>query len=894
MTMQITRLRIEQLRQFREPYELNDFEPGLNIFCGPNEAGKSTLVRAIRAVFFERHRSTSVDDLRPWGDSGAAPTIALDFKLASQTCQLGKSFLARKRCSLRIDSRTLEGPEAEDHLAELFGFAFAGKGASKSEHWGIPGLLWVEQGTGQEFREAAGNARNHLHDALHGQVKHSAAGALTASGGDELLDQLRAQRNELLTQAGKPRMAYAEVIEQVQSFTARQAELDGQIASYRQQVDQLSILRSQQLADDAAKPWAALRADLAAALQRQQTLQQSQKQLEDDRARHAALEQQRKLRLDQAAAFARQIEDATRREQVLATAAEQLAATQAAQIVARGALDLAQSRAVACRDAVSLARQEHTRATLMEQVVGLTSTSVQTGLALTRAETEQQRLMALQQTAAATVITTKDVAALRALDKTLRTVEARREAVATRLSFVLQSGQCVDLRSAAGIDRIEGVADRLLTTAVCLLIPGIGELTISPGGQDLGDLDRQLAAAQVDLQTALQGAGLSDLADAESRLTRHTEQLAQIKLAEQALSLTAPKGLDVLRQVALAASAAIGAAQQALEKLPPAPAPATSVLPLPQAEAEQEAANAVEQSAQLGLSLAQQQFSVAQAGQQAAERELAATRAVLADPQRQQHQTEAAEQLLATTAERDALASRIEQTRDALGLARPDIVAQDVVRLTQSIASSERAHQQRREQILVLENTLQQAGAQGLEEERASVAGHRVRAGRRCTELQRRAAALDLLCSKLDAKRQATLARLQAPLQHHLQRYLQLIFPTATLQIDEQLAPGTLTRQGAAGAIESGDVSALSFGAREQLGLITRFAYADLLRDAGRPTLLILDDALVHSDATRLVQMKRALFDAAQRHQVLVFTCHPEHWRDMGVLPRPISGVPAA
>lgn len=29
--------------------------------------------------------------------------------------------------------------------------------------------------------------------------------------------------------------------------------------------------------------------------------------------------------------------------------------------------------------------------------------------------------------------------------------------------------------------------------------------------------------------------------------------------------------------------------------------------------------------------------------------------------------------------------------------------------------------------------------------------------------------------------------------------------------------------------------------------------------------------------------MKRALFDAAQRHQVLLFTCHPAHWRDMGV-----------
>jgi len=31
--------------------------------------------------------------------------------------------------------------------------------------------------------------------------------------------------------------------------------------------------------------------------------------------------------------------------------------------------------------------------------------------------------------------------------------------------------------------------------------------------------------------------------------------------------------------------------------------------------------------------------------------------------------------------------------------------------------------------------------------------------------------------------------------------------------------------------------------------------------------------AEVHSDGERLAQMKRVLFDAAQRHQVLLFTC---------------------
>ena len=96
-----------------------------------------------------------------------------------------------------------------------------------------------------------------------------------------------------------------------------------------------------------------------------------------------------------------------------------------------------------------------------------------------------------------------------------------------------------------------------------------------------------------------------------------------------------------------------------------------------------------------------------------------------------------------------------------------------------------------------------------------------------------------------------------------------------------------LSRSGPRGA-ETGDFDTLSFGAREQMGVISRLAYADLLQEAGRPTLIILDDALVHSDEARLSQMKRVLLDAAQRHQLLLFTCHPAQWRDMGVAVREI------
>src|SRR6478609_4814077 len=100
--MKLTRLRLSELRQFRAPFELADIQPGLNIFTGANETGKSTLVRSIRAAFFERHRSTSVDDLRPYGDASAAPTVELDFKVADTPYRLSKRFLQRKSCDLAL------------------------------------------------------------------------------------------------------------------------------------------------------------------------------------------------------------------------------------------------------------------------------------------------------------------------------------------------------------------------------------------------------------------------------------------------------------------------------------------------------------------------------------------------------------------------------------------------------------------------------------------------------------------------------------------------------------------------------------------------------------------------------------------------------------------------
>ena len=237
--MKLSRLRIAELRRFRAPFELADIQPGLNIFTGPNEAGKSTLVRAIRAAFFERHRSTSVDDLRPYGDSAATPVVELDFDIAGTPYRLIKSFLHKKRCELLVGTRRLEGVEAEDALAERLGFQFALKGASREEHWGIPGLLWIEQGAAHAVRDAVINAADHLRKALDASL-----GEVSATGGDDVVNQIRKWRDELLMANGKPRVGpLLKAIDDAMACAARVAELQQGVASYRGQVDQLKLLR---------------------------------------------------------------------------------------------------------------------------------------------------------------------------------------------------------------------------------------------------------------------------------------------------------------------------------------------------------------------------------------------------------------------------------------------------------------------------------------------------------------------------------------------------------------------------------------------------------------------------------------------------------------------------
>ena len=901
--MKIQRLRVAELRQFRAPFELADILPGLNIFTGANETGKSTLVRAIRAAYFERHRSTSVDDLRPYGDSVAAPQIELDFEIAGTAYRLTKSFLHKKRCELVAISPNaiglnLEGVAAEDFMAERLGFEFALKGASKEAHWGIPGLLWIEQGAAQTLRGSVDNATTHLRRALDESL-----GEVAASGGDEVVTQVRKQRDELLTAAGKPRAAYLQARDDESALDRKVADLQEAVVAHRSHVDELKQLRDAHAVDLKIQPWAALRAQQAAATLSLQAVEALSGERERERENLRRATGLRDLLLQRLSAAAAQQQSLLTRQAAFAAAAagHEQAATLEAQCVQAESTTAARQRAA--REALALARQEDSRKSLTRQLADAQARAAELATVLERAAAEHERTTLLRRDAALQLLDAADLTTLRQQHGQLHELDIRQAAVATRLSFSLDSGAMVRLQG----DAVSGQGERLLIAPTTIAIDGVGSFQIAPGGTDLAELARQQAQLQDAYRALLQRLGLESLVGAEARERAQAQCLADAQSAEKACKVLAPKGLEALRTELTAAQARHAEAAVALGRLPAATTVTTAttvdaagvagfaalavvlVPTLDAAEREDDACREAAECATARLQLARQGLAAASTRRDDANREHELLQATLDDPALHAELAAKRIELIEASARESTVMTAVDAIDSRIAAARPDILKQDVERLRRSAEEAERRHRDRDLAIVKIETRLGEAGAHGLEEDLARRQSELTQATRRHGELQQRAAALDYLLVRLELRRRALTRRLQAPLQKHLDRYLQLLFPSARLEVDESLVPGALTRPGTRGP-QTGDFETLSFGAREQMGVISRLAYADLLKEAGRPTLIILDDALVHSDAQRLGQMKRVLFDAAQRHQVLLFTCHPGNWMDMGVALRALEG----
>ena len=145
------------------------------------------------------------------------------------------------------------------------------------------------------------------------------------------------------------------------------------------------------------------------------------------------------------------------------------------------------------------------------------------------------------------------------------------------------------------------------------------------------------------------------------------------------------------------------------------------------------------------------------------------------------------------------------------------------------------------------------------------------------TRYRREVEVLDLLLSTLHEAERDAKRTFMSPVMKRVHPYLRTLFPTAELTMDENLNIVDIKRQGS-----EEDFQLLSIGTQEQIAVLIRLAFAQMLVEQGLPATVILDDALVYSDDVRMDKMFDILNVASNKIQVIILTCREKLFEGLG------------
>jgi uncharacterized protein YhaN len=174
----------------------------------------------------------------------------------------------------------------------------------------------------------------------------------------------------------------------------------------------------------------------------------------------------------------------------------------------------------------------------------------------------------------------------------------------------------------------------------------------------------------------------------------------------------------------------------------------------------------------------------------------------------------------------------------------------------------------------------------GVEEMLLTAEAERDRLTSVAAEMQQEAEVLQLLLDTLDTAEGEAKTRYLAPVVSRVEPYLKMLLPGSNIVLDENLQIAALQRSG-----QREDFEVLSGGTKEQLAVLTRLAFAELLLGQGRPATVILDDALAFSDDDRIESMFDVLMRAGENVQIIVLTCRKRLFTRLGASPLEIRAT---
>ncbi len=867
--MKLLSIELANFRKFRTPITVSGFSEALNIVVEPNETGKSTLLEALRAAFFIRHSAKSelVRSFCPFGDD-VAPKVTVTFDIGGTQWRIEKQFLKAPYAALTGPDGRTESDAAEERLQTLLGFEKSNNRGSDPDVRGALGLLWVEQASALSVEAPNRLVRDNIRSALEAEVGMVLGGRrfeLVTARIEEAYSNYRTGKSGKAT--GK--LAAAEMA--LETAVAQRSAATASLRAYEQALSNLEEARTAKrlVERDLADPEVAARLhQLSEDLKIAET---AQLRLSNATARHgeteAALrsaEQWLQRYAAASSATVRCAEAVVAADKIMIEQHEANAATLNVVTEKRQSLGQARARKIEAEAALDraravLARRERSRA-----------------LQRARAQlVEVQRIEALvieREQAAQLAIGKDALAELAKLDR--KAVEAR---------ILFESGAVgVDIELLGDVAlQVDGdgasAGRRDLVRPTEIVLQNVARIIVTPPSAGGLSAEANLHSAEEALTAALDALHVPSYSAARGRAERAAaaaQEIATLRKQVEALCpgepvLTLAPGSNALKAL-LGDLTEVSDDVSGEEGIDVATLDAT----LQTAREEESVALAHLESAQLAAHEQEKKLVQLQAERAGAAREADAAR----------------QGLLALQAEsdRDAIdkfraeaSEELARRADALEKARESATSFDAERIRKSIANIQREQVRGREErlelaarIASLETSIASDGPKGpatiaseaLEVEQVAIA--------RLARLVEEADALELLRRTLREVGDETSRTFLGPVTNRAARYVERILPGSIPVFNEDMGLTTIKR---GETVEAS--SDLSRGTQEQLAVLTRLAFADLLLEKGAPVSLILDDPLVYSDDARFEAMTETLVEAASRMQVILFTCRAKAFR---------------
>jgi len=877
-----------------------ELEDGLNVINGPNEAGKSTLMRAawLCLMWPCRSQSEAIRSIEP--NQGGTPEVRVILEDDGTTYKMEKTFDGSSG-SAHLRVRWPDGSvddytddDAESRLRTAIGVGELGGRPKSPVHYGFWPAVWARQD--ERHLDPGKHLVEHGSRDSLSTVLAEISGDVLAGPGADVVDQAKDEYDRFYTSSGNFTSRSGAPLYKAQERLDELQEQFDQLQSTRQNyeddLDELQNLK-QEIGDiEEDVPELEVAAKKAAAeFERVETLQSK---LEQENTRLETAEtkvEQRDDRVDRRESLREEIRDLEEDIEEIVEDIEETQEVVDAHLETRDGLE--EEKEDVQQERERLKRQER----LLQAHLDVLNAEDRLEEIEDRADRYNkivQERDELRTERESLSVTEEDVTQLEDQKSSWEEAKMRLDTAAARLSVEGSSDLDVRVGDAVVTLPAEEGEEFTIDSRTTVHVGADLRIRVEPGGKNLAQIRSDAETAADEYRDALGDLGVESVADARSQYQRIGQIDTRLENVEPEIQRLVPEGSDSLDEAQTGVEAQADKARERRAEL----ADEGEIASLPGDEEtvrdQLQEANTKHEAAQKSLAVAREALQEHDETMHTLREKLQGLRTEKKgkeeslenvngelDQHVDEHGTDAEieDALDKARRKRDDRKAEVDRIRDELDDLDAESITARKERTEQALENAKSEKSELQDNLNRVEGRLERDELHGLHDRLEEARQKREDAEAEVNRLTTQAKAAKLLYETLTEKRAQARRKYLAPLREKVEQLLGRFFDAdeSTVAFDENLALENISRS-TDGRLEFDQLSA---GAKQQLGLLIRLAMAQIVARE-RPHPVFLDDALSDTDPERFDILGDILHGVAQEMQIIMTTCHRGRHRKLG------------